>query len=406
MKKQIYLLISFTILILLYANSSFALTPEEQASQRQLIIQQQQEQQRLQEQNQQRIDEAERIRKTRIGIDGGVDGDGLFDKNGNALNKDGTCKYEFKLIKVSGENVFSVKTLKDKVLGKYLRMCINKHNIQAIQNDLMKFYIDNGYSNARIYFDFNRVENFEDLKKGVFNIIIEEGKVKNIELNDVRYINKLNKKIEKAKARGDSDDKIAEIKESSFHKFRNNLQTFFAFPFLKGKEFNLRDYEQGLDQINRLQSNSATMDIRASDSVDKTFENTKKDEKNNSLATFKVETSENVGYSDIVITNNNSFPISLNAGAENSGNKSTGERNAYIGTNIDNLLSINDNLYLKYTQDLDWENNKRYNKAFYNSFSVPFGYWTFSSSLNYSKYLTTVEGYATSFHTSGNTLTF
>ncbi|MDD2840598.1 MAG: ShlB/FhaC/HecB family hemolysin secretion/activation protein, partial [Rickettsiales bacterium] len=440
----------------LFITPSFALT-DDQLSQQQLIIQQQQEQQRLQEANQQRINEAERIRKTRTGIDGGSsDGsDNLFGNDESSTNKDGTCKYEFKLIVLNGRNVIARRTLKKDVLGKYLGQCINRKNIKSIQEDLMKYYIDNGYTNARIYFDLNTPEKIEELKKGIFNIVIEEGKVRNIELIDVRYNNKLNEKIEKAKQEqltkqeqinqknkttkenennennknktekynNTNETEISEIKESSFHKFRNNMQKFFAFPFLEGKEFNLRDYEQGLDQINRLQSNNATMDIRAVDDLEGTFETVDNNNQrnknksndtsqtqnsslsNNSLAVFKPKTLKDAGYSDIIITNNSSFPISLNIGAENSGNESTGERNAYIGTNIDNLLSINDNIYLKYTQDLDWENSKRYNKAFYGSLSVPLGYWTFNTSVNYSKYLTTVNGYYTTFHTHGDTLT-
>ena len=39
-------------------------------------------------------------------------------------------------------------------MGKYLKKCINRQNIQLLQNELTKFYFDRGYSNARIYFDF------------------------------------------------------------------------------------------------------------------------------------------------------------------------------------------------------------------------------------------------------------
>ena len=68
-------------------------------------------------------------------------------------------------------------------------------------------------------------------------------------------------------------------------------------------------------------------------------------------------------------------------------------------------MAFDDNIYLKYTQDIDTENSKRYNKSFYGNISIPLGYWTFNPSISYSKYLTTVNGYYTIFHTSGNTLT-
>ena len=50
---------------------------QQQIANQQRIIQQQQEQQRQQEINQQQIDEAERIRKTRSGIAGGSEDDDL-----------------------------------------------------------------------------------------------------------------------------------------------------------------------------------------------------------------------------------------------------------------------------------------------------------------------------------------
>jgi len=364
------ILFVFTIINNFVILNTFATTSDYQkVEQQQLIIQQQQEQQRKQELNQQKIDETERIRKTREGLE---NSNILEEKNSELVDKNGACKYIFKKIYLKGNKVFSTKKLKSKILEKYLGKCIDKVNIEKIQNELMKFYIDNGYTNSRIYFDFSK-DNYEAIKDGIFNIIIDEGKVKDIKIIDTKYNDKLSEKMKKDK----------NVKESFFHSFRMKSQEFFAFPFLKGKEFNLRDYEQGLDQINRLESNNATIDIKPVDS----------------------KNAEDEGYSNVIINNNKSFPINLNFGTDNSGNKNTGERRGYMGFNIDNLLSMDDNLYLKYTQDLDWENNLRYNKIFYESFSIPFGYWTFSNSLNYSKYLTTIKGYNTSYHTSGNTLT-
>ena len=42
---------------------------------------------------------------------------------------------------------------------------MNKKNIQAMQNELTKFYFDRCYSNARIYFDFKtKKKYFKELK--------------------------------------------------------------------------------------------------------------------------------------------------------------------------------------------------------------------------------------------------
>ena len=416
MSKKILLLSLF--IIVLSFNNSFALTTQEQQqiANQQRIIQQQQEQQRQQELNQQQIDEAERIRKTRSGIVGGSDDDlnsieELLDSGTDGF----VCKRDFRLIKVEGNKTFNIEELKKQVLGKYLRKCMNRQNIQLLQNELTKFYFDRGYSNARIYFDFKtKKKHFKELKDGVFYIVIEEGVVNDIILVDTRYNNKLEKKKlkqeEKNKKReleGKPLKQYKPIQESSFHKFRMNMQEFFAFPFLKGKVFNLRDYEQGLDQLNRLQSNNATMDIKANneDINNNSINNNNINSNNLNSKLNNNLTNNQPASSDIYIINNNTFPIYLNASIDNSGSKTTGENLANVSLSFDNLISINDNIYLKYTQDTDTENSKRYNKVLYSSLSIPFGYWTLSSSLNYSKYFTTINGYATSFHTRGNTLT-
>lgn len=359
MKKFSILFISFFLVNKINFNMVFASSTEEEEHaqkliQQQLILQQQQQQQRQREINQQ---EVKKIKSNRKNIEN------IEQSDEETLKKDKTeteCKIKFEIIKINGNKIFSTRKLERIILNKYLSLCINKENIQNMQNELMKFYINNGYSNTRVYFDLS---NLEELKQGIFNVIIDEGKVKNIIIIDKKNA-KSNSSFEKYK------------------KFRIKLQKFFAFPFLENKVFNLRDYEQGLDQINRLQSNDAKMEIKATS-----------DKENPD------------GYSDIYISKNNSFPISINTGIDNSGNKSTGENLAYVSLNLDNLISINDNLYLKYTQDTDRKNDKKYNKAFYGNFSFPFGYWTFNTSLNYSKYLTTVKGYCTTFNTSGNTLT-
>lgn len=362
--KNLIKLLFLVIFFIININDSYALTPEEIVRNQQQIILQQQEQQRQQRINQQQIEEVERLRKTREEVINNEDKlhsiDDLFSDETDVSK----CKRNFKAIKLSGNKLFSTEKLNKKVLNKYIDKCMSKQNIQLLQNDLMKFYVKKGYTNARVYFDFDIKKNYKELVNGIFSLVVEEGIV-----DDIIIMNKNDK----------------DSKESLFERFRTKSQTFFAFPFLKGKEFNLRDYEQGLDQINRLQSNNAKMEIRANANVE-----------NNQTPSSS---------SNVYIVNQKSFPISFNMSADNGGSKSTGENLANISLSFDNLISINDNIYLKYTQDTDTENSKRYNKSFYGSLSFPFGYWTFSNSINYSKYLTTVKGYYTTFHTSGNTLT-
>lgn len=446
---QIFIVILTLFVIVLSTTSpAYAITPQEQQLlNQQLILQQQQEQRRQQEQNRLQIDDIENIRRTRVGSDGieSIDGnDGVGGgTNGNGAGGSSSTSncIKFNRIELIGNTIYSTKYLQRKVLNKYIDKCINKKNIDDITNSLMKIYIDDGYATTRVYFDIGKLKS-----ENIFIFVIDEGKVNDIILNNIypekKNKKKLNKKEESKKEskntenkkdkdkKKEKDKKIEKTEDNNKNKdtnktetnkngekeeikdkeekeekgkekpnkeqnkpkedktsfldeyksFRLKGQTFFAFPLLKGKTFNLKDFEQGLDQLNRLQSNNATLDIKAANN-------------------------KGGSYSDIIINNYKSRATYLNFGIDNSGNKSTGERLANISISQDNLISIDDNIYLKYTQDIDTENNKRYNKSFYGNVSVPLGYWTFNTSINYSKYLTTINGYYTSFHTSGNTLT-
>ncbi|MDR0675857.1 MAG: ShlB/FhaC/HecB family hemolysin secretion/activation protein [Elusimicrobiota bacterium] len=377
------------LLIFLSQNLLLALDPDEQLSiLQQQIIAQQQEQQRQNEENRQQIRETEKLRKSKEkqGLIEPVEKDNnlesSFSEDSKAQNN-----YRFSEIKLIGNKIYSTKYLNKKILNNYIGEAINKKNIHDIQNEIIKLYIESGYITTRVYFDLEKTKiDMENPNKSLFVIVIEEGKVDKIKL-----IKKNKKKIQKSEDQKDQKD-LKKI--SKFKQFRLNSQLFFIFPFKKNKLFNIKDFEQGLDQMNRLQSNNVTMEIKPPEI-------------------------KRVGYSDIIITNNNKSARTtfLNAGVDNSGSESTGEMLANASINQDNLFGINDNLYIKYTENIDGdgdfesdilinpnlEKNKRYSKSFYSSLLVPFGYWSLSASLSYSKYLTTINGYSTTFTSKGNT---
>lgn len=147
--KAIILLFIFNIVFNLNVSPALALTPaEQQLLNQQLILQQQQEQRRQQEQNQLQIDDAENIRRTRVGADGIESIDGNNGENtiggGNRDNSSGgdmNC-IRFNRIELIGNNIYSTEYLNRKVLNKYINSCINKKNIDDITNSLMKIYVD------------------------------------------------------------------------------------------------------------------------------------------------------------------------------------------------------------------------------------------------------------------------
>lgn len=344
-----FIKLKFIFLILLVGSTPvLAAIPDfERLQQQQLILQQKQEQQRQSLRNQQQIHKTERLRRNQNPtITPNVD-------LSPSSDEDKTTCLTFKAIEVQGNTLFSNKYLQRYILAPYLGQCINKTRLYAVQNALTNLYVKRGWSTTRVYFDI------QQLSVGKLLMVIQEGRIDNIILQESRNGQPL------------PNPSVS----------RQRSQIYFAFPRWPNAVFNLKDFEQGIDQLNRLRSNNTTLDIKPSKDPNK------------------------FGYSDIYIYNQKSKNNHMEASLDNSGSRQTGSNIAGFSLNHDNLFYLNDNIYLKYTTSLGDNRSKKYNEAFYGAISIPLGYWTFNSTLNFSRYLTTIYGYYTSFTSSGNTLT-
>ncbi len=118
-----------------------------------------------------------------------------------------------------------------------------------------------------------------------------------------------------------------------------------VFPGLEGKVLNLRDIEQGMEQINRLRSNPVQIEI--------------------------VPDSE-PGYSGVNLTATPEFPLSASVSLDNSGQKSTGENqlNGSLGGN--NLLGVADKWFVSGGRSSDFATGYDA-QSFQTGVSVPSG---------------------------------
>ncbi len=139
------------------------------------------------------------------------------------------------------------------------------------------------------------------------------------------------------------EGEIEEIRINGNKKLSDRTRILTAFPYDK-ESFNLRDVEQGLDQINRLQSSSATM---------------------------KILPGSEGGKSIVEIVNDEKRTTNAKIGYDNLGRKSTGERRRVLTLQQDNLLMLNDNLYINYTHDQEGDDRIKNSRNLYTSFSVP-----------------------------------
>lgn len=212
----------------------------------------------------------------------------------------------------------------NKLSKPFLNKCLTVEEINKLLNTITNAYIDKGFITSGAYLKTPQTKT----KDGILQIkIIEE-----------------------------TIEKFNGLKEE---------ERISAFPNLLGKILNLRDIEQGLDQMNRLSSNHATMEITASENTN--------------------------GASQIVIKNIPESRVSYNTYTDNLGSKSTGQYRAGANFSIDNMFGINDQLNIGYTNSLTKHYGNKNSHSASIGFSVPFGYWTFTNNTSYSYYKTNIK---------------
>lgn len=218
--------------------------------------------------------------------------------------------------------------------------CLGLAEIDALVRALTNRYVELGYSTTRVYIPQ------QDLGSGVLRLIVREGRVETLKLDEP----------------GPHGGRLAT-----------------AFPGVEGEVLNLRDIEQGLDQINRLRANDASMEITPGSTP---------------------------GASTVTIRNRRQARWFAAAGVDNSGSKSSGEHQAYSQLEMDDAVGLNDLWSLDARRSLDDESGIRKSESLSGFVSVPFGYWTASLSASWFDYRSPVTGSVQTFETSGATRTW
>ncbi|WP_225032212.1 ShlB/FhaC/HecB family hemolysin secretion/activation protein [Paraburkholderia sp. XV] len=151
-----------------------------------------------------------------------------------------------------------------------------------------------------------------------------------------------------------------------------------AFPARDGDLLNLRDLEQGLEQMKRV----ATQDVD-----------------------MKIEPTDAPGESDIILNVKRSKPWTFVVSADNSGTDATGKWQGNVSLGIDNPLGLNDVFMVGANQDLSFGNKTLGSHGFNGSYSVPWGYWTATLSGNTNTYYQNIAAVNQTFVSSGNSQT-
>lgn len=210
---------------------------------------------------------------------------------------------------------------KRSLIKPFIGKCMEGKILSEIIKSLNEYYQHSGYITTQI------VVPQQNLKSGIFELQIIEGKIEKISLN----------------------------KDS----LTDKMQEFTAFGNAEENILNIEDINQGMYQINRLRSNQAVM---------------------------KIEPGSEKGDSKIIIDNNKKFPARFTIGKDNLGNKFSGVQRTSFSSNFDNLLSLNDNLNLNYTTNLNNNSQLKDLKSFSSTLSLPFKYNTLSYDYYHSEF--------------------
>lgn len=225
------------------------------------------------------------------------------------------CKIVKKLM-ITNSTILSknmITQLENEIIGK----CYGAKKISKIIEKILEFYDLKGHVTTEIETIQSRID------QGIIELRIIEKKVEEIIFNDNKLSN-----------------------------LQRKLQKFTAFRKIEGKILNQYDLDQGLYQINRLQSNKAK---------------------------YRIDNGSNHFLNKVYIDNNKKFPARFAVAHDNLGNRSTGVfRSAFSGS-FDNLFSLNENLNLAINTNINDDQNTRDIKTYSANFYLPLGYYSFSA---------------------------
>ena len=309
-RRNISLLAALTLLIP-FATNAASLSPADRDS-----IEQQQRQ--LLQQNQQQRQELERSTPV-------TPAPPISPQPG------GPC-FEIHSITLPGADHLPARA-QQKLIQPYLQKCLGIGQINTLVKQVSDWYIGQGFITSRAFLTE------QDLSSGTLSLTVMEGKLEAIKMENQR-----------------------------------GAMLTMAFPGLTGKILNLRDIEQGMEQINRLRKTPVQIEIQPGTQP---------------------------GYSVVNLTSTPEFPLQASIGFDNSGQKSTGTGQLNGSVTGNNLLGLADQWFVSTARSSDWASDHDA-KSVQAGVSLPYGYWLFDYNYSYSDYLSTIESQGYLWRSSGD----
>jgi hemolysin activation/secretion protein len=220
-------------------------------------------------------------------------------------------------IALQGNTLLSQRQVR-KLVAPFIGKRLGVNRINLLLRHLTRAYVDAGYVTTRVYVGR------QNLASGTLQVSVVEGKIEDVHLNGTKPPSERGLKL--------------------------------AFPTWRDKTLRLQDLEQGVDQINRLPSNNAELQIAPGDTP---------------------------GSSIVNINNEPQRRLRGVIGADDYGQSTTGQGRVRLGLEAEHLLGFYESYGITYVGSRD-------TNAVLMSSSVPFGYNTFSYNYYYSEFVNVI----------------
>jgi hemolysin activation/secretion protein len=251
-----------------------------------------------------------------------------------AAPADARC-FPIKDIELKGADSLSAAE-RERLLKPYIGQCLGVAQLNELLKVITDHYIEKGLVTSRAYLPQ------QDLSGGHLKVLVVEGRLEGL--------------------KGAQGSQLSE------------RELGMAFPGKRGDLVNLREIEQMVDQLNRLPSNQAQMELSPG---------------------------ENVGGSEVLVKNTPQKPWRAGLSRSNDGQRSTGEQQWGTTFDWDSPLGLADQLMLRGGHDAmtDHQHTSSNAMLYYN---VPWGWWNFSYIYSQSEYRSQIAANGYNFKQTGD----
>ncbi|WP_455289873.1 ShlB/FhaC/HecB family hemolysin secretion/activation protein [Cupriavidus necator] len=212
----------------------------------------------------------------------------------------------------------------DALVAPYRHRCLSLTEIEALAASISRFYIEKGYITTRAYLDAATLET------PALQIVVVEGILAQFEIEDGG---------------------------------QRSVPVDTLFPGAVGRPLNLRDIEEGIEHLNLLASNNATVEILPGEAI---------------------------GTSVVRVVNQPKTPWHVYTSVDNYGADNSGRLQGSAGVTLDNLLGLSDVFSGTVRRSSPWNGLPYRAQSYSLMHSVPYGYHMFSLGWQGSQYRQTI----------------